>query len=126
MAVKISTTTYNLSSGLDDSTFDRSADTADVTTYGDSDKNFIATLRDGTFSAAGTFASTYEFLASYLGSTSTITLTYGPHGNSTGASYPKYTCTVLLTGFSAKAPVGDKVSMDLTFQRSGAVTSTHF
>jgi hypothetical protein len=124
LSVVFGGTTYNLSSGVDDTTMERMADTAEVTTYGDNDRNYIAGLRDGSWSVAGTFASTYELISSHMGSTALGTVRFGPHGTTTG--YPKFQASILLTQFNVGAPVDDKISMDLTFQRSGALTSTKY
>lgn len=114
--------TLTLSSGISDSNMDRSAGTSDVTTYGDDDMNYIPALRSGQWSASGIFASTYEAqLASVVGSTG-VGIDWNPHGTASGAR--KYTAGVIMTAFNVGAPVGDKVSMSLTFQRTGAVKST--
>jgi len=114
--------TLTLSSGISDSNMDRSANTSDVTTYGDSDLNYIPALKSGQFSATGIFASTYESaLASVVGSTG-VGIDWSPHGSGTGTR--RFTAGVILTAFNVGAPVGDKVSMNLTFQRTGALRST--
>lgn len=114
--------TLNLSSGFGDSNMDRSAGTSDVTTYGDDDMNYIPALRSGQWSATGIFASTYESqLAASVGSTG-LAIKWYPHGIVSGNR--KFTAGVILTAFNVGAPVGDKVSMNLTFQRTGALRST--
>jgi hypothetical protein len=114
--------TLTLSSGFADSNMDRSAGTSDVTTYGDDDMNYIPALRSGQWSANGIFASTYESqLAASVGSTG-LGIDWSPHGSASGAR--RFTAGVILTAFNVGAPVGDKVSMNLTFQRTGALRST--
>ena len=48
--------TINCSSGVDDSSLERTVETAEVTTYGDDDKVYLSGLRDATIPVAGHFA----------------------------------------------------------------------
>ncbi len=119
--------TVNLSSGLDDAGLDRSVDTAEVTTFGDSDKNFIVGLRGGTISFAGHFASTYEEkLSALLGATAATAgnWIYGPE--STSNTRRKLSGSGILTKFAIGSPVGDKVGMSGDILISGSVTATTF
>ncbi len=117
--------TWVMSSGLDDIGFDREADTAEVTTFGDNDRNFLPGLRGGSFSLSGHWASTYESrIGSMLGSTAVVTLKFGPQGSV--ASSPFRTANALLTSYTVSNPVDDKVSMSLNFQVTGAVTTGSF
>lgn len=119
--------TVNFSSGVDESSLERTVETAEVTAYGDNDKVYLAGLRDATVSASGHFASTYdEKLNPLLGSTTLSTITWGPHGNTTGQNRRKFTASAILTSYSMDAPVGDKASIETEWQLTGAVTSTKF
>ena len=116
-------TTRNLSSGITESNFGRTIETADVTTYGDTDRSYLAGLRSGAISASGLYASTYEdVIGPLLGISTGIGLLYFPHGNVTGR--PKLTCGVIFTDASIGAPVGDKVSMNFSMARTGSILST--
>ncbi len=118
-------TTLNLSSGLSDSSIDRTMNTADVTVYGDGAMAYIAALGDGSGSASGIYASTYERIlsgSSWWGASTNPTLRWSPH--STVAGNTLITAPIVITSFNVASPVGDKVSMDLSWQISGAVTST--
>lgn len=117
--------TINYSSGLDDASIERAANALDVTTFGDSDKVYIAGLRDGTLSLSGHFASTYEEkLSALLGHSTTPQWVYGPE--STSNTRRKLSGGAILTEFSIGSPVDDKVSMSFSLQLSGTVTSTTF
>jgi len=101
----------------------RQMDTADVTTYGDVDRSFLAGLRNGTFTMSGIFASTYEdFLAPLMGQSTGIWAKFHPGG--VGASLPKFTAPVIITALDVSAPIGDAVKYSITFQRAGLLTST--
>lgn len=115
----------NLSSGIEEVSFPRSVDTAEVTTYGDNDRNYIAGLRSGTVSVTGIWASTYEEkIAPALGSTKLGWVSFGPSGNA--ATSRRELARTIITGYEAGAPVGDKVSMKIDFMITGPVTSTKF
>ncbi len=117
--------TVNLSSGLSETSLNRVAQALKVTTYGDSDENFIPGLRDATITLSGHFASTYEpILAALLGSTGGGAWVFGPESTANGRR--KTSGASVLTGYVVGAPVGDKVSMSLTLQCSGSITATTF
>jgi len=120
------TATYiNLSSGIEEVSLPRSVDTAEVTTYGDNDRNYIAGLRSGTVSVTGIFASTYEEkIAPALGSTKLGWISFGPAGNAVASR--RELARTIITGYEVGAPFGDKVSMKIDFQITGPVKSTKF
>ena len=120
--VLVATTTYIISSGTRSVKMSRKADTSDVTTYGDNDRNFLAGLMSGEFSVSGIFASTYEAISAALGSTSTITFKFDPHGATTGRT--RYQASVIMTSFDVSAAVDGNVEMEMSFMRSGALTAT--
>lgn len=118
--------TINLSSGIDSASLARSLDTAEVTHFQQNDKVYIPGLRDHTFSVSGHFSSTHTAkLDALIGSTSGGAYVYGPDG-STAAGRRKYTGSALVTGLTYDTPVGDKVSMSIDLQGSGAVTAGVF
>ena len=115
----------NLSSGLDSASIDRSADTAEVTSFGDDDRNYIAGLRGATISLSGTFASTYALrLDGMLGNSTLTNWVYGPEGNTTG--YRKYSGAGNVTSVSYSGSVDGKIDMSIDVQVSGAVTRAVF
>lgn len=117
--------TFALSSGLDDIGFDRSLDTAEITTFGEDDRTYLVGLRGATASFSGHFNSTQaNRLDALLGHSTSSTCTYGPAGNTAG--YHKYEFSANLTQIAIGSPVGDKVSMSGSWQVTGAVTSTNY
>ena len=116
--------------GSDVSTFTDSAtaahtqDTAEVTAFGDDDKEFIAGLRDGNFSLSGHWDVTAD--AALIGTFDggTVVIIYGPEGNAGGSV--EYTATCIVTSYSQSSPVGDKVSWSADFQRTGALARSTF
>lgn len=117
--------TINLSSGIDDASFPRTVETAEVTTFGDNDKFYIVGLRDATISIAGHFNSSHAKKLEVLAGWSTQpTFVYAPEGTAAGSR--KYTGKCILTSFEASGSASDKVSMSVDFQCSGAITSTNY
>lgn len=115
----------NYSSGVNSVTFSRSADTADVTHFGQNDKNFIPGLRGATLGISGMFSSTHaKKLDAMLGSTIGGVFIYGPESTQTGRR--KFTGSSVMTALKYDTPVGDKVALSADFLISGAVTSTNF
>jgi predicted secreted protein len=116
----------NFSSGISEVTLPRSVDTAEVTSFGDNDRNYIAGLRSGTISVTGMFASTYEEkVATMLASSKTnLAWVFGPAGNASGRTRRKG--QAIVTGYEVGAPVADKVSMKIDLQITGAVSTGTF
>lgn len=105
--------------------FPRSAGTAGVTTFGDSDKEFIPGLKEGTISIEGKWDPTVDALLSgILGNATTKTFEYGPDGSAVGKV--KYTGECILTSYEDSSPVEDAAGFSAEFQITGAVTRTTF
>ena len=113
----------DISGYCDNVDFPLTADTAEVTTFGDSSKEYIAGLKDATISISGSWDATADaILAAIVGVAGTFE--YGPAGN-TGGNV-KFTGEAICTSYNVSAPVGDKVSFSAEFQCTGAVTRTTF
>lgn len=116
---------FVISSGGDDLSFNSAVDTAEVTSFGDGDRAYLAGLRNHDMSFSGHFSSThYDKLAPMLGHSTDTTFIYGPAGDTTG--YIKLTGKAIVTGVDVGSPVGDKVSMSVNMQVTGVVTTTNF
>lgn len=125
LKISVTGSTVVLSSGLDDIGYDREVETADVTTFGDNDRNFLPGLRNGTFSLSGHWASTYAAtIEAMIGGSTLPTVRFGPQGSASGSPYRSV--STIITGYSIGAPVDDKVSMSLSLQMSGAVSTGTF
>ena len=109
----------DISTYCDNVDFPLTADTAEVTTFGDSSKEYIAGLKDATISISGSWDATADgVLAPIVGVAGSFQ--YGPAGT-TGGNI-KFTGEFICTGYTVTAPVGDKVSFSAEFQVTGAVT----
>ncbi len=117
----------NFSSGLDDLTISRDMDPAEVTTFGDNDKNYIVGLRGATISCSGHFSSTHaEVLDGVFNDATSTSYSFelNPDGT-TGAGTHLLKGEVVMTSLEYGSPVDDKVSMSFDLLVTGAVTSTN-
>lgn len=120
-----SASAIRMSSGFNDAGFDRSVETAEITTFGDSDKRYLAGLRDTKLSWKGNFSSTHEKkLTALLGNSTGGYVIYSPE--STTAGRRKFKGSVIIDSLKLSASVGDKVGLEVGFQWTGAVTSTNW
>jgi predicted secreted protein len=111
----------DISAYCDNVDFPITADTAEVTTFGDSSKEYVAGLKDATISISGSWDATADgVLAPIVGQSATVSFEYGPAGST--ASNIKFTGECICTSYNVTAPVGDKVSFSAEFQVTGAVT----
>lgn len=105
--------------------FPRAAGTAEVTTFGDADKEFIPGLKEGTISIEGKWDPTVDALLNgILGHATSKTFEYGPAGSAGGSV--KYTGECILTSYEDSSPVEDAAGFTAEFQITGAVTRTTF
>ena len=128
--VKIDSTAgslVNFSSGLDEATFSRALDTAEITSFGDNDKSYIPGLRGATFSVSGMFSSTHaEVLDGVFGdaTSTTYSVEYSPDG-STAAGRHLLLFEVIPTSLEYAASVSERVNLSAEYIITGAVTSTN-
>lgn len=108
----------DLSAFLNESGLPRSADTAEVTTGGNTAKKYIAGLKDGTVPIGGPYDATVDgYLDGILGVERNFV--YRPAG--TGAGLPEYTGAAILTSYEPASPVDDASSFSGEFQLTGDV-----
>ena len=105
--------------------FPETADVAETSTLGASNKTYIVGLKDATISLGGLFAATVDaILGAVVGQSATLSFEYSPEG--TGSGKVKYTGECILTSYTLSSPVGDVVGFSADLQVSGAVTrGTH-
>lgn len=119
-----SDTLQDISDVLDDASSSQDRDTAEVTAFGDGDRNYIAGLRDGTISGSGHFTNdantVHQVLTGLLQQDDPTPFEFGPQGSTSGD--PKASGDCLLTDYEVSSSVGDKVSVSFTFQVSGGVS----
>ena len=123
---------YNASGSLTDISafvnnvdFPETADVAETSVLGASNKTYIVGLKDATISLSGLFDATVDaILGAVVGQTATLSYEYSPEGTASGKV--KYTGEAILTNYALSSPVGDVVAYSADLQCSGAVTrGTH-
>lgn len=92
-------------------------DLAEVTAFGDSDREFIAGLKTHGFTASGHFDATADSTFDGLFDGALVAFSYSPDAGTT-----TYSGSAFVTDYQVSGGVGDKVSWSLTLQPSGAVT----
>ena len=113
----------DISAYCDNVDFPTTADTAEVTTFGDSNKEYIGGLKDATISISGSWDAAADLILDGIRG-QTGTFEYGPAGST--ATNIKYTGECICTAYNVTAPVGDEVSFSAEFQCTGAITRTTF
>jgi hypothetical protein len=111
----------DLSAYTNSTTFNRSADSHEVTTYGTDSKVYNGGLKDGTVTIEGfydTSATGPEAIIEPLLGT-TVTFVFQVAG--TGAGKPQKSCSVVVTSFNVSSPVADMVTWTAELQISGDV-----
>ena len=117
----------NLSSGVRKVSFSRSMDAPEVTTYGDSDRNYISGLRGAEITIEGIFSSTHaEVLDGVFGDATSTSYSFelNPDG-STAAGRHLLKGECLMTSLEYGVPFDDAVSMSIGLRVTGAISSTN-
>lgn len=115
----------DLSAFTNTSSFERGADTHDVTTYGKNDHVFAGGLGMNSASMSGIYDNTAStgpraVIEPLVGST--VTLIRRPEG--TGSGKPQDSVSVVVQKYVETSPVADMVTWSCEMQCSDAVTST--
>ena len=101
----------------------RSVDAAEVTTFGQGDKAYIAGLRDATIPIEGLADPTVDgYFVGILGWSTPVAWELYPMGSATGLI--KYNGSAILTRYEARPEVGDAVKITGELQNSGTITRT--
>ena len=105
--------------------FPETADVAETSVLGASNKTYLAGLKDATIGLTGFFDATADAIfGAVIGQSATLSFEYSPEG--TGSGKVKYTGECILTNYALSSPVGDVVAYSGDLQVSGAVTrGTH-
>lgn len=123
-------TLTDFSESLDNVNFSAQKELADVTSFGDNDREFIVGLRNASFDISGHFDDesdhvTNQVLALYTHDSNTnYSFEYGPGGSSAGDI--KITGDCIVTGLQISSNVGDKVSFNFTAQVTGGISVTTY
>ncbi|MFI7677871.1 hypothetical protein [Actinophytocola sp. NPDC049390] len=99
---------------------ERTADSHETTTYGLNSKRYSGGLKDGTCTVGGVYESgTVDtpriVIEDQLGET--VVFVYRPEGTGTGK--PMKTVSVVITGYTESAPVGDMIRWSAELQYTG-------
>jgi hypothetical protein len=99
--------------------FPQTADTAETTAFGSTNKSYVAGVKDATVSIEGIWDPTVDgYLYGIVGQT--VSIEYGPEGAT--ALDKKYTCEAICTNYTPPSSIDDAVKFSAEFQVSGAVT----
>lgn len=111
----------DLSAYITDVSVDFGDDTSEVTTYGNSSKDYVLTLADGSVSVTGLFEATLlSHLGGIRGSSSTISYEFYPDGTTGGN--PKINGECVLTSMSPGSSVGGTATLNFNLQCTGDQT----
>lgn len=111
----------DISAYTDNVSFSRDLDTAEVTAFGDDDKEFLGGLRGATLTASGSYDNTSStgsdavLHGAFDGAT--VAWSYSPDGGTV-----TYSGNAFVTSYQVSAPVSDKVSWSASLTISGSVT----
>lgn len=113
----------DLSAYVNEVSFDRNAETAETTTFGDDDKTYIPGLKDATLSVSGVWDATLDAHMDGILGVGALDWEYSPDGGTTtyseGTSHDAEGGTVICTAYSPPSSVGDAVTWSAEFQISG-------
>lgn len=101
-----------------DPSFD--SDTAEVTTMGDSDREYLGSLKDASLSCEGIWDPTPDALLYALRAGTAAPTRYFPQGTASGKIY--FDGNAILTQYTPPANLEEAVTFSAQFQFSGALT----
>lgn len=108
----------NLSTYLSDASLTRAAGTAETTSYGDSWREFVTTLKESGVDVTGNWDSTIDALMAADFGTSR-TFEYGPAGSTAG--YVKLSGSAILTSYDITPALDGRLEFSGTYTVTGAV-----
>lgn len=94
--------------------------TAQVTTMGDSDHEYLASIRDATLSCEGIYDPTPDAVLFALRGGTAAPIRYFPQGTATGKIY--FDGSAILTSYEPPSNLDEAVTFAAEFQFTGAVT----
>ena len=112
---KILVDQYDYSSYLNNTDMSWEVDTPETTTFGDSDRTYVAGLRNSTMSFAGFWDATIDgYIPDNMGAATANLVSYAPEGLSTGSVV--YSVQSRHTSFSVGSPVDGVATISLDVQ----------
>jgi hypothetical protein len=116
----------SLTPNLDDISFSRDMNPAEVTAFGNNDRNFIKGLMGGTFSLSGHFNSTCAVgIDGVFNDATSTTYTIEYSIGTTAAGQHFFQAETLMTSLEYTGNVDDKVGMAFELLVTGVVLSTN-
>lgn len=113
----------DLSAYLNSISVSRTAETAETSAFGSTNKSYVAGLKDASITLAGMFdSSVYSTIMGWLGTSQTFE--FGPAGSGSGAV--KVSGSALVTSVEMASAVGAVVTLNLNLQVTGSVTDGTF
>ena len=115
----------DISSFVNNVDFPETADVAETSVLGASNKTYLVGLKDATIGLTGFFDATADAIfGAVIGQSATLSFEYSPEGTASGKI--KYSGECILTNYALSSPVGDVVAYSGDLQVSGAITrGTH-
>lgn len=120
-------TLVDFSNALDDVSLNRDMNPAEVTAFGDNDREFVKGLRGATISCSGHFESTHAVVLDgiFADTDDAATYTFELSPETTASSRHLFTGECVMTSLEYTGNVDDKVGMAFELLITGAVTSTN-
>ena len=109
----------NISAFTDNVSFSRDVDTAETSTFGDSDKTYITGLNGATLNCGGKWDASVDGTMAGAQDGAVVAFDYSPDGGTTS-----YTGNCFLTNYSPDSSVSGAGTWSASFIVSGAVTRT--
>lgn len=117
---------------FNDVSLSRSIETAETTTFGDDDKEYIVGLKDATVSLSGLFDATMDGVLAGLLGAGKVVVHLATNGGTASASNPVYKLDggtgdfsapgAIITSYDISPAVGDVIPFSVDIQVSGAIT----
>ncbi len=109
-----------------EATLPHEMDIKDVTTFGNSYRQWLAGFGNGTAKLSGPWTRAADqffspiYTAFVAGTLTSVSLEYGPEGSTTGCI--KYSCELIMKNYEPGSKVDDPVEWSADFQITGALT----
>lgn len=126
----VSLAAFDLSAYCSKCTYGQTADSHDVTTFGNNTHVYNPGLTDGTVSLEGFYETVSvtggprPVIVPLIGISPSPSFIEGPEGNATGK--PKKTCMVNVTSYEESNPVADMVTWTAELQMTGPIVTGTF
>lgn len=120
-------TLVDFSNALADVTLSRNMNPAEVTAFGDSDREYVKGLRGATISCSGHFDSTHAVVLDGIFADTDVDASYSfeVSPETTAASRHLWTGECFMTSLEYTGNVDDKVGMDFELIVTAGITSTN-